>query len=604
VKPRPLTPDAIVQKCYDDPLFFMEMCLFIAPKEGGLVRFILNDEQVAFLKAIWTAWQAGMPVRFILLKARQRGFSTLVEAFLYWLVSHREHMNALVISHELDSAHHILQMTHRFAQFDYRRKIDAFPDQAKSNRNEIVFDNPDWRSRGEDPGLDSRMIVDSAENKSAGHSYTFQAFHGSEVARWSSPELLVGVMAALPDKPETLAVLESTANGRGNYFYKTWAEAMKGRGGWTPYFVSWKNAPEYRIHLEPKEKGRFRDMMTEGELKLEKDHGLDEEQLAWRRRKLDQYAGLLRPPEDVFREQFPLTPEEAFISTGRQFFDMKAVVVGEQLSKDAKFEDGWLEPVAPFLRHKPASVKFNPTRAMSGKISWLRVWKHPQVGCDYVLGADVAMGLAGGDESVAYVMRRDNQEVVAMIAGCIEPDAFADMLIDLAWYYNEAFLCPENNSIGMAVAKRTSSKYRRHAYQIDMSTPGDPKYHFDKPGWNTNSINRREMFAQLRQQVRDGQIAIWDEKFWEQCGDFIVPEDAKGRMNEAHPRAITHKHDDRIAAAAITLQAHDPLMAGPIRRPKPTMQTPRNAMEALFQEDVKSEDKPARGLVDEHTGRI
>lgn len=94
-----------------------------------------------------------------------------------------------------------------------------------------------------------------------------------------------------------------------------------------------------------------------------------------------------------------------------------------------------------------------------------------------------------------------------------------------------------------------------------------------KPGWNTNVTNRREMYAYLRQLIRDKAIHIWDEDFLAECNDFVVPEDKEGRLKEATPRAIQHKHDDHVAAAAITLQANDPLLAGPIRKAKLTTDT-------------------------------
>lgn len=221
-----------------------------------------------------------------------------------------------------------------------------------------------------------------------------------------------------------------------------------------------------------------------------------------------------------------------------------------------------------------------------------------------MIGADVALGVSSGDKSVAYVMDRRTMEFVAKMAGHIEPDDFADRLVELAWYYNEAFLCPENNSIGMAVAKRTSRRYVRHAWHIDISS-GVPKYDHDRPGWTTHAGNRREMYAYLRQCVKDRLVTIWDEEFWTETNDFIVPEDKSGRMLEAKPRAAMHKHDDHVAAAALTLQAHDPWLSGVIRAQEVVTAHPRTFLELMRAEDIRMTEKGEKEKQhDDHVGRI
>ena len=77
--------------------------------------------------------------------------------------------------------------------------------------------------------LDSGYKLGTAENKSAGRSSTIQLFHGSEVAFWpNAAEHAKGIMQAIPDAFNTEAILESTANGVGNYFHQQWQKAEAG----------------------------------------------------------------------------------------------------------------------------------------------------------------------------------------------------------------------------------------------------------------------------------------------------------------------------------------------------------------------------------------
>jgi hypothetical protein len=604
---RLLTPEEFEAKCHDDALFFIESCLWIQPKEGGLVPFRLNDRQMDFYRAVRADWKAGEPIRYCIVKARRQGFSTLIEALLYWRSTTRKHTNSLVVAQDIPTSENILDIAHRFTNFDRRKDCGQMPEISRDNRGEIVFDTH-WRERGGDQGLDSRFVVASADRKTGGRSYTLQNFHGSEVAHWTDSTLVTGIVDALSYKPETLGFLESTANGRNGYFYDTYKKAEKGRGMWKPWFCSWKTDPDCRIHLSPKQREVVGNMLSDAENRLGKEHDLDLEQLWFRRKKIEDYPhNSGRAPEDLFRQEYPLNPDEAFISTGRQYFDMNAAHWYSLRAAEATYTDGLIDATYPrpednpFGRARPVKIRFVPLRPLLGKPCFVRIWEQPQPECDYVIGADVAMGFSHGDFSVAYVLRRDTLSVVARIRGQIEPDRFADMIVDLAWFYNEAYLCPENNAIGMAVAKRTSHRYARHAYQMRLDTPNDPRVEEDKPGWHTSPLNRREMLGVLRMAVRDKAIRIWDEDFVAELSDFVVPTDNDGHMREDRPRAAEHKKDDGVMALAITLQANDVRLAGPIRRPKPKPEAESDWKRRALLENCANEgvEEP---VADEHMG--
>jgi hypothetical protein len=68
----------------------------------------------------------------------------------------------------------------------------------------------------------------TAGSKGGGRASTPSMMHASEVAHFEDPEFLTGLLNALPMEPETIAVLESTANGF-NDFHTIWDNAVRGR---------------------------------------------------------------------------------------------------------------------------------------------------------------------------------------------------------------------------------------------------------------------------------------------------------------------------------------------------------------------------------------
>src|SRR5262249_9052066 len=104
-------------------------------------------------------------------------------------------------------------------------------------------------------------------------------------------------------------VLESTANGVGNFFHKKWREAETGRSEYTAIFVPWFWQDEYR---QPVDRA-FRLGPEEGEYAAL--YCLELEQMAWRRSKIDELgAGML------FKQEYPATAAEAFQMSGHDSY--------------------------------------------------------------------------------------------------------------------------------------------------------------------------------------------------------------------------------------------------------------------------------------------
>ena len=319
----------------------------------------------------------------------------------------------MVVTHHADSTRALFDMTKRY--HEHCPEI-LKPHTKYSSRREMNFDV-----------LDSSYVVATAGGESIGRGETLTHIHASELAFWpksSSLDNWNGLTQAVPNTPGTAVFVESTANGVNGIFYDLWRGAVDGKNGYVPVFIPWFVDPEYREDV-PKNFER-----TPEENDLAKEYDLDDGQLMFRRRKIAQ-NGI-----DLFRQEYPSEPEEAFLTTGRPVFNP------DQLQKKIKttrdLEERFALEGEEFLHNA------------RGELSTFR--KHVE-GEQYVIGADVAMGVRNGDYSVAQILDSKKRQV-AIWRGHVHPDYFAQVLYALGSFYNEAFICVENNSHGILTCTR------------------------------------------------------------------------------------------------------------------------------------------------------
>jgi hypothetical protein len=173
----------------------------------------------------------------------------------------------------------------------------------------------------------SSYTVGTAGSAEVGRGMTVQLFHGSEVAFYENTEQLsTGLMQTVADLPGTEMILESTANGPGNFFYNKVMQAIAGRGDFELIFVPWYWMDEYAVHFELEEH-----QLTDEERKILDIHSKDPikpmtvDNLAWRRKKIIEFEDKVWK----FQQEYPANPEEAFIHSEERFFDMKKVYVAK-----------------------------------------------------------------------------------------------------------------------------------------------------------------------------------------------------------------------------------------------------------------------------------
>ncbi len=141
------------------------------------------------------------------------------------------------------------------------------------------------------------------------HSYCILhgATHNSEVAFWSNAnEHAKGIMQAVPNSLGTEIILESTANGTGNYYHQQWQSAEAGTSEFIPIFLPWYWQDEYRAEMP------LDFIPTDEEMQLERMYGIDFQQMVWRRRKIAELNVAGMNGEIGFQVEYPNSPQEAF----------------------------------------------------------------------------------------------------------------------------------------------------------------------------------------------------------------------------------------------------------------------------------------------------
>jgi len=521
----------------------MENFLKIRDKKSRLVPFRVNNAQIEFNRIIEENTKLGKPHRYIILKARQLGMSTFTEGYIYHDTSTREHVNSLIIAHEEKATLNLFNMSKLFYE---ESPLAIRPMKKYSNGKEIVFENPttDDAEKLHNPGLRSKITIATAGTSDTARSGTYHNVHVSEIAFFPNPQnTMTALLQCVPDEPNTFVCMESTANGIGGYFYDMWNAAVEGKNDFTPIFFPWFTDPEYTLPFssEKERKVMIKEveathpdasgkMVHTDEWLLMQEFNLTYEQLNWRRKTIANKCG---GDLDMFKQEYPATPQEAFIASGRPKFNLKAVKEYElqcspPLMQGDLYDNGKTVVVA---EHDKGQLK---------------IFEYPQANATYCLGADVAEGLATGDYSVGIVLDEE-LNVCAKWRGHIDPDLFGKELVKLGRMYNEAYIAVENNNHGLTTLKSIlDEEYYNLFYTKQYDKVNDEIT--KKVGWSTNRRTKPLAIDKLAEYIREKFLGIYDIEIIEELYTYIIEDNGSTNAQEG-------KHDDCVMALAIVLQA-------------------------------------------------
>lgn len=507
---------------------YIEKYIKIRDKAGKIIDLKINQGQQKLYDAIKEQHNQGKPIRIIVLKARQIGFSTLTESIIFKNTATKFNVNAGIITHKEEATTNLFNMS--------KRMYDNLPDNMKpslkrSNAKELIFDND------QGTGLKSKIKCMTAGSSGVGRSDTFNYLHISELAFWgnNAKETTIGLFQAVPNLPNTMIVIESTANGF-EYFKELWDMAVKGESDFIPVFVGWNELTDYQMPYTGFE-------LTEEEKELQRIYNLSLEQLQWRRWCINNNCG---GDEQQFKQEYPINPQEAFISSGNCIFDKQIVINRvQELPKPLKI--GYFE--YKYDDTMPAGKKITDIRWVNDKNGYIEIYEVPNI-YKYCIGGDTAG--EGSDWFTGHVLNAKTGKQVARLRHQMDEDLYVRQMYCLGYYYQyknqrtgvitPALMCIESN-----FSSFPNKELVRLGYSNMFVREKEDKYTgiMDKSyGFKTTSITRPVIIAELVKIVRESVELINDKLTLEEMLTFVRNE--KGR-----PEAQQGAHDDLVMGLAI-----------------------------------------------------
>ena len=460
----------------------------------------------------------------MLLKARQLGSTTGIAALFFWKTLFKKHTRTAVVAHTDEAVKKIFEI--------YRLFYDELPPflklgTTKARENEIKF------------VTGSSIRVGSASSQSF-RGGTYDLIHASEYMFWNDIEMAIASLFNTRTK-NALIVLESTANGMGEG-YDLWHK----ESGYEKMFLSWRMDQGYSLD-EP----RF-DKPTDEELEYSYEHKLSPGQFHWM---VDTLRTACANNWNIFNQEFPSRPDDAFVTTGAPFFPEKFDASGYP-------GDGYVEYAAP--------RRFGI----------------------YIMGVDTASGSPGGDYSAVMVLDVTDRKKIHQVASFYErvpPSLFSRKAIEIARKYS-AMAVIETNSYGLSIQEYFQAEgypymYRRSSFDKILNRWQN------QAGFMTTSRTRPLVISRLYEYVTRGWM---DTK----CPRFCAEANRLRYNGRGKVEAASGQHDDMSIAVGLALMGLDQVddIAEEVKREY----QPRNIREVLEWENATgklwSENSGDRGF--------
>ncbi len=219
--------------------------------------------------------------------------------------------------------------------------------------------------------------------------------------------------------------------------------------------------------------------------------------------------------DDAFLAEYPATPEEALAPA----------------QQDRRLPLAWLQGVYTEGEAIRAADQLGACAGVAG----LTVYSPPTAGRRYVVGVDPAEGNPNSDDSAACVLDAATWSQVATLVGKLEPGRMAQVVAQVAEWYNRADVLVERNNHGHAVIR---------ALQADGTLRLLDGYD-GRPGWLSNVKGKPLLYDLAAQAVREGACRIV-------CPATLAQ---LASIEAVSLRAPAGLNDDRADAFALALAA-------------------------------------------------
>jgi len=474
----------------------------IRNREDKVVKFERNIAQVHFNK--------NKHNRNIILKSRRIGFTTdevidMIDDALW-----TPNFHGIMISYDKDSALEIFDDKVLFAWENYPQEFKDLLDIDTKRANKLKFG---WRD-----GRSSSMTV-----KSRGRSGSNSRIHVSEfgkICKESSSKAKEIISGTFPTVPLGGRIdIESTAEGEIGAFNEMFWEAWNRQGQPLPnefkaHFYNWTwDIDEIKKIIDPLPYDQMDKSKRFEEYAIK--HKLSPIQITYYYMK---WLGL-KKDWNLLHQEYPTTPEEAFISSGNKLFDMESIrLQGDRYVKEADEVVG-LWNIYEGFRH----------------------------GHRYAIGADPAEGV-GGDNTAAVIWDFTlRPKIIASLRNDrLTPGSFAQ---ELAWAgrkYGECLIGVERNNHGHAVLLKLRQIYPENQIFKEIKYDKEIEQDTMKFGWLTHPTTKPDLMYNLRDAINEDYIEVMCPKVLEELRTYEREE-----INKNHPDKDQIKHWDLVMAAAI-----------------------------------------------------
>lgn len=535
-----------------DPSFAFYTVFEIKYKRGGTGPFVLNYAQRVVLAELEDMRHKGIPIRIILLKARQWGGSTLVQLYIAWIqLFVIEHWYSVVIAQTKDTAKRIKAM--------YRKVLEAIPG-LLFNTDKIQF-SP-YEGTASDSIItdssghilrDNVITTASYENFDSTRGQDYALAHFSEVAYWrptltkTADEVIRAIEGNILEEPNTIEVAESTARGMSGWFYDEYQLAKKGKSARRAIFIPFFYIENDMLKFSGnKEKRAFAEWLYDNrhsEVQPDKASesgkflyelylkGASLEHIKWyihKRKTFHDHSQMASeaPSDDI----------ECFKFSGNMVFSMAVI----EAARDKYVS----QPI--FRGDIVGQTKGTPRLGSASNDGLLWVWKDVDLSKNisnrYMVVVDVGGRSHNADYNVITVLDRwpvafgGSPEVVARWRGHMRYDYMAYKAVAIATYYNNALLVFESNTFDKKKAESTEfveqgdhirgilDKIRglyKNLYMRKATDPEDIKQGvLQKVGFNTNVKTKQDMVDNFIVEFEDGHWIDHDERFYDELAIY------------------------------------------------------------------------------------
>jgi len=539
--------------------------LTITSKEKGLMSFSPDKwfkGQRYLINAILKEIESNSEVRqFIVLKARQLGITTALQAFdLFW-VNAIKGVSLGFLCHSYEARPKLREnLRQLYLGLPKQMKVPLIVD----NREMMLFANGSQIQF---------MHISVRENtkQTIARSQALVCLHATEVAFYDSAdpqdEVLKSLMiSSAKTHPARYIILETTANGF-NSFCDRWYDS-KNNPATKCIFIGWYMRDDYRIKKDNPLFKHYSYPLN----KEEKDHvrlvkklydiDIDMEQIAWYRKTIEtDFNGDM----NYALQELPWHEDEAFRLTGLKFFDTETIMDLTKKVNSKKAKHLYIY----------ADMKGIYIEEAHEKTSNFVMFEPPKDGEHSFIGADPSWGASPDSDRAVISVWKGYKNKIIQVAEFVESNLgvveFAKLCLFFACFYKNAYLNIEIQGPGQSVLKELQN-FKRSMYEIGEIKWNAKDKEFDISGiqdniryikeylyyrgdslhrnyvkhWSTTPQTKSSLMASFKSLLKLGMIEPSSKELVQEMNWFI--------QDGSYLGAESGKHDDRVLASAIAIE--------------------------------------------------